>query len=111
MAAPERTRYIEPHTDGDSEAVLAEAVASLGRLRLPFEWPGNGAAEIHLLSSLIAEAESRLLPAVVLARSQGCSWAQIADLLGITRAAAWQRFAEQVRASQTEARKELLAND
>ena len=111
MAAPERIFYITPHTAEDSEAVLTEAVASLGRLRLPLEWPGNGAAEIHLLTSLIAEAEAQLAQSVALARDQGCSWAEIGDLLGTTRAAAWQRFADHARTTKRRTKTELLAKD
>ena len=97
--------YITPHTAEDSEAVLTEAVASLGRLRLPLEWPGNSAAEIHLLTSLIAEAQ--LAKSVALARDQGCSWAEIGDLLGTTRAAAWQRFADHARTTKRRTKTQL----
>jgi hypothetical protein len=31
------------------------------------------------------------------ARHDGCSWAGIADLLGVTRASAWQRWGRQER--------------
>ena len=111
MAAPERIRHIGPKTGRDSRAVIDEAVASLGRLRLPLEWPGNGAAEIHLLTSLIAEAEAQLAKSVALARDQGCSWAEIGDLLGTTRAAAWQRFADHARTTKRRTKTELLAKD
>jgi hypothetical protein len=111
MAAPERARHIGPRTDAKSRAVLDAAVESLGRLRLPNAWLGDGGAEIHLLGSLMAEAELQLPQSVALARDQGYSWAEIGDLLGVTRAAAWQRFAQPARAVQRRTRRELLAND
>jgi predicted transcriptional regulator len=42
---------------------------------------------------LIDEATRRLSGAVARARGQDYSWAEIADLLGVTRASAWQRYA------------------
>ncbi|MDA8282686.1 MAG: hypothetical protein M0Z42_05165 [Actinomycetota bacterium] len=110
MAAPERIRHIGPKTGRDSRAVIDEAVASLGRLRMPTEWLGDGGAEVHLLTSLIAEAERQLPQSVALARDQDYSWAELGDLLGITRAAAWQRFGDQVRTIRRRTRRDLLAN-
>jgi len=54
---------------------------------------GAAGATMHLLCSLLAEAERRLPRAVADARDQEYSWAEIADLLGVTRASAWQRYA------------------
>lgn len=88
-----RDHYVEPYTDPDTEVVLEEAMASLGMLRNPAGWLGDGGAEIQLLASLAAELGARLSRAVALARDQEYSWAEIGDLLGTTRAAAWQRFA------------------
>ena len=110
MAAHRRTRHIGPKTDQDSRVVIDEAVASLGTLRMPLEWLGDGGAEVHLLVSLIAEAERQLPQSVALARDQEYSWAEIGDLLGITRAAAWQRFGQQARTIRRRTRRELLAN-
>jgi hypothetical protein len=110
MAAPERTRHIGPKTGRDTRAVIDEAVASLGRLRMPHGWLGDGGAEVHLLASLIAETERQLPQSVALARDQDYSWAEIGDLLGVTRAAAWQRFGEQTRTVRRRRRRELLDN-
>ena len=110
MAAPERTRHIGPKTGRDTRAVVDEAVASLGRQRMPAGWLGDGGAEVHLLVSLIAEADRQLPQSVALARDQDYSWAEIGDLLGTTRAAAWQRFGEQARTIRRRTRRELLAN-
>lgn len=109
MAAPERTRHIGPKTGRDTRAVVDQAVASLGRLRMPAGWLGDGGAEVHLLASLLAEADRQLPQSVALARDQGYSWAEIGDLLGVTRAAAWQRYCEQARTVRRRRRRELLA--
>lgn len=105
-----RNYYVGPYIDDDTEAVLDEAMASLGMLRIPNGWLGDGGAEVQLLVSLMAEAERRLPKAVALARDQEYSWAEIGDLLGTTRAAAWQRFAHRASATNKKTRRELLAN-
>lgn len=110
MAAPERTRHIGPRTGRDSKAVLDDAVVSLGRRRMPTWRSGDVGAELHLLASLMAEAEHQLPGTVALARSQDYSWSEIGDLLGTTRAAAWQRFGDRVATSRRRTRRELLAN-
>ena len=92
MVEPRRDHYVAPSADDASEAALDAAVVSLGELR-GMGRGVDGATGLHLLASLIAEAEQRVGPAVAVARDQGCSWAQIADLLGVTRASAWQRYA------------------
>jgi len=38
------------------------------------------------------------------------SWAEIGDMLGTTRAAAWQRFARRASVAQKRTRRELLDN-
>ncbi|MGC8628324.1 MAG: hypothetical protein ACP5VR_12395, partial [Acidimicrobiales bacterium] len=53
----------------------------------------DAAGRLHLLASLLAEASSRLAGAVAQARAEGLSWAEVADLLGVTRASAWQHYA------------------
>ena len=92
MRQTRRDHYVAPATGEDSEGVLEEAIDTLGTLRgLP--WLGDAGATLHLLTSLMAQAESRLPRAVADARDQDYSWAEIADLLGLTRASAWQRYA------------------
>lgn len=88
-----RTRYYGPTTGDDSATVLDEAIVALARLRDMGMWIGDADTEIHMLTSLIEEAEHRLPRAVADARDQDYSWAEIADLLGVTRASAWQRYA------------------
>lgn len=100
MREPRRDHYIEPATGVDSERVLDDAIATLGTLRdLP--WLGDAGATLHLLISLIHQAEQQLPRAVADARDQEYSWAQIADLLGVTRASAWQRYAGRTTTNRT----------
>ena len=92
MREPRRDHFLAPATGADTERVLEDAIDTLGTLRgLP--WLGDAGATLHLLTSLIDETQRRLPRAVADARDQDYSWAQIADLLGVTRASAWQRYA------------------
>jgi hypothetical protein len=79
-----RDHYLAPVTDNDTESVLDEAIDSLARLRA-MGGRGNAGVDLHLLTSLIDEATRRLSGAVARARGQDYSWAEIADLLGVTR--------------------------
>ena len=92
MREPRRDHYLEPATDDDTRAVLDSAIEALGTLRR-LEWVGDAGATLHLLASLLAEATARVPRAVADARDQEYSWAQVADLLGVTRTSAWQRYA------------------
>ena len=92
MREPRRDHYLAPTTGDDTKRILDAAIETLGTIRnLP--WLGDAGATLHLLTSLIAETEQRLPRAVADARDQEYSWAEIADLLGVTRASAWQRYA------------------
>lgn len=93
MAGLRRDHYLSPSVDAHSQAVVDAALASLGARR-GLGLAGDAAVGLHLLASLIAEANGALAAAVADARDQGCSWAQIADLLGVTRATAWQRYGQ-----------------
>lgn len=100
MREPRRDHYLTPATGEDTEKVLEDAIDLLGTLRgLP--WLGDAGATLHLLASLMAQAEQRLPRAVADARDQDYSWAQIADLLGVTRASAWQRYAYRSASNRT----------
>lgn len=96
MRETRRDRYLAPTTGTDTATVLDAAIEHLGDLRgLPR--PRDASAYLHLLASLIAETE-RLLPQTVAdARDEQCSWAQIGDLLGVTRASAQQRLGARPR--------------
>lgn len=92
MSQSRRDRYLEPATGTDTSQALERAIAHLAALRA-LEGPADASVTLHLLASLLAEAHSRLPGAVAHARAEGCSWAEVADLLGVTRASAWQRYA------------------
>jgi hypothetical protein len=92
MREPRRDHYLAPATGADTERILEASIETLGTVR-GLEWVGDAGVTLHLLASLTAEAERRLPRAVADARDQEYSWAQIADLLGVTRASAWQRYA------------------
>ena len=62
---------------------------------------GDAGATLHLIASLVAEARSRVPRAVADARDQEYSWAQVADLLGVTRASVWQRYAGRTAQDRT----------
>jgi hypothetical protein len=100
MSEPRRDHYLPPTIGEDSEVVLDAAIDSLGKLR-GLGVNGDAATTLHLLASLIAEAQQRLPRAVADARDEDCSWAEIADLLGVTRASAWQRYAGRTPANPT----------
>ena len=100
MGEPRRDHYLAPAAGDDTDEVIEAAIESLGDLRgLP--WLGDAAARLHLLTSLMVEAERRLPRAVADARDQECSWAQIGDLLGVTRASAQQRYRGRTAVNRT----------
>lgn len=80
-------------TGTGTAAALHRALEDLGRSR--GLWPGDASVTLELLSSLAAEVSSRLPRAVDDARAYGLSWAEVANLLGVTRASAWERFGSQ----------------
>jgi hypothetical protein len=91
MSASRRTEHVGPNIGVDTERILEAAIETLGKVRgLP--WLGDAGVTLHLVASLMAEAERRLPRAVADARDQDYSWAEIADLLGVTRSSAWQRY-------------------
>lgn len=53
------------------------------------EEPLQGIAAVAMVSGSLAAIQ---LDLVRLARSQGATWQQVADTLGISRQAAWERF-------------------
>lgn len=91
MKESRRDHYRAPATDADSHAAVQAAIESLGAARnLDTDDTGS---RLHLLASLLAQAQLVVPRAVNQAREQDLSWAEIADLLGVTRASAWQRYA------------------
>ncbi|HET9892411.1 MAG TPA: hypothetical protein VFQ42_18110 [Mycobacterium sp.] len=91
MRPPRRDHYLPPATGDDTHAALDAATHQLAGARNLD--PPDPASALHLLASLAAQLDARLGPAIGDARRYGCSWAEIADLLGVTRASAWQRWA------------------
>lgn len=100
MREPRRDHYLAPATGDDTDVVVETAIESLGDLR-GLAWLGDAGARLHLLTSLMAESERQLPRAVADARDQEYSWAEIGDLLGVTRASAWQRYAGPTAADRT----------
>jgi hypothetical protein len=60
-----------PSTDDDTSEVIDDSVSALAERR--GLWLGTDATVIHLLASLIAQAERELPLAVTTARDKGCS--------------------------------------
>jgi uncharacterized NAD(P)/FAD-binding protein YdhS len=90
MKEPRRDHYIGPGIGEDSRLVVDAAIEGLCAAR---NLPATDApACLHVIASLTAELTTRIGAAVAEARQYGCSWAEVADLLGVTRASAWQRY-------------------
>jgi DNA-directed RNA polymerase specialized sigma24 family protein len=79
-----------PRTDDDTSEVIDDTVSVLAERR--GLWLGNDATVVHLLASLIAQCERELPLAVTMARGEGCSWDDIAQLLGTSAHEARLRF-------------------
>jgi hypothetical protein len=80
-----------PLCDQASQAVLDEAITSLGIVRDP-DWLGDAGVRLHVLASLIAQATALLPPTVAEARQQGYSWGHIGQRLGIAATTAKRHF-------------------
>ena len=81
---------IEPRTGDDTNDVIDDAVTALAERR--HLWIGDDATLIHLLASLIAQAERELPLAVSDARANGATWHDIGVLLGTSAHEAGLRF-------------------
>ena len=79
-----------PRVDLDTAVVLDHAVVALADRR--FMAALDAAVQTHLLASLVAQAEEWLDEQVAFARQAGMSWTAIGRLLGVTAAAARQRY-------------------
>lgn len=85
-----RDHYRGPLVDRpEQEALQAAMVAVAGERGLALEWP---TCELAVLASLGAAVAARLAPAVAQCRDEGESWAEIGDLLGVTKQSARARF-------------------
>ena len=96
-----RDFYLGPATGEDTATVLDQALITLAGLRDMGGWIGDAGVDLHVLVSLLEEVKSRIPRAVADARDQDYSWAEIADLLGVTRASAWQRYAGRTEQNRT----------
>lgn len=90
---PEAAR---PRVGLDTSVVLDHAVIALADRR--FMPRLDAAVQVHLLASLVAQAESWLEEQVTTARASGMSWAVIGRLLGVSATAARQRYAAVAKA-------------
>lgn len=83
-----------PVVDEESAAVLEEALHSLTMLRCAGD-EGDAGARLHMLASLMAQAQAEavLADAVADAQDQDYTWAEIAERLGVATATARRRFA------------------
>jgi len=79
-----------PRTDDDTSEVIDDAVSALAERR--GVWLGTDSGVVHLLASLMAQAERELPLAVTMARGEGCTWDDIAQLLGTSAHEARIRF-------------------
>ncbi len=84
------TAHLVPRTGDDTNEVIDDALLALAERR--GLWLGDDAVVVHLLASLIAQAERELPLAVVDARANGASWDDIAELLGTSAHEAQLRF-------------------
>jgi hypothetical protein len=78
--------------DDDTFDVVDDAIAVLGLRR--GVWMGDPRMMIHLVASIIEQAERCLPELVAEARvDDGCGWEDVGRLLGIGAEQAWARFA------------------
>jgi hypothetical protein len=80
-----------PYVDIDTTVVMDRALIELADRR--FMRPLDPATQLHLLASLIAQAETWAGEQIVIARQDAASWADLGRLLGTTATAARQRWA------------------
>jgi hypothetical protein len=88
---PQRPHPDHVIVDDDSAEALQEAVHHLELARSPMNL-GDGALRVHVLASLVAQADALLPDAVAQARDQDHPWADIAAQLGITAQTARRRY-------------------
>jgi hypothetical protein len=100
MSGMRRDRYLNPATDEETDEVIQHAIERLASHR-NMNWLGDAPNVLHLLASLIAQANQLLPTAVADARDQECTWAEIGDLLGVTRASAWQHYGGKTPTNRT----------
>jgi hypothetical protein len=88
---PRRVHPDHVVTDDDSTQAIEEAVHLLSLCRSPMN-QGDGALRVHVLASLITQANALLPDAVADARDQDHPWDDIAKQLGVTAGTARRRY-------------------
>jgi len=91
MADPRRPHPERPVIDDDSVEALECAVHQLSIDRAPLN-EGHAGLRLHVLASLIAQAEALLPDAVADARDRDFYWSEIAAELGVTADTARRRY-------------------
>ena len=84
------TGHPAPSSDEDTLDVIDDAISALAARR--GLWIGDDHVVIHLLASLIDQAERCLPETVTTTRANGSSWHDIAQLLGTSPDEARLRF-------------------
>ena len=82
---------LRPDINIDTAVVMDAALVELADRR--FMRTLDPPTQLHLLASLIAQAETWVGEQVLIARQDAASWAEIGRLLGTTATAARQRWA------------------
>ena len=85
-----RSALPRPQVGLDTRIVMDRAVVDLADRRLLATL--DPSTQLHLLASLVAQAESWLGEQVAAAREDGASWAVIGRLLDVTATEARQRY-------------------
>jgi hypothetical protein len=80
-----------PRTDDLSKIILTEAIEALARART-YAWLGDSAVHLHILTSLIAQAQQMLPEAIADARDQELTWTQISQLLNLSPTTTRRRY-------------------
>jgi hypothetical protein len=98
MSDPWRIHPSHPVLDDDSAQVLEEAVRLLGVFRSPLN-AGHAGLRLHVLASLINQADALIPDAVADARHQDFSWSEIGQELGVTTKTARRRYGAHARSA------------
>jgi hypothetical protein len=81
------------HAHAESVAALGRAYAELAERHRAAQDPGPFGEWISRTAELAVAAERLLAREVALAREAGVTWVAIAGALGVSRQAAWKRWA------------------
>lgn len=96
MRDPRRAHPGQPLIDTDSEGVVEAAISALILERSPMN-EGHAGLRLHVLASLIAQAQALVPDAVADARERDFYWSEIAAELGTTESACRHRYGDYAR--------------